>query len=96
MKAKPVHTEMADLLDTTLRDVLKNGQVVQDQEGNPVTITPTAAMLSVVTKRLKDLGVQTVAGPNTAAGDFIQTAVRNHKFPTLPPVDTEEDDAATG
>jgi hypothetical protein len=41
------------------------------------------------------LGVQTVAGPNTAAGDLIQTAVRNFKFAPMPAVDTEEDDAAT-
>lgn len=92
---KPIHGEMADLLDTTMRDILKDGQVVLDQDGNPVKVSPSAAVLNAVSKRLRDLGVQTVAGPNTAAGDLIQTAVRNFKFQPMPPMDTEEDDAAT-
>jgi hypothetical protein len=49
-------------------DILENGVTAQDKDGNVVKLTPSASMLAVVVKFLKDNGIDdfddTDAEPN--------------------------------
>mgnify|MGYP000855393475 CR=1 FL=1 len=91
---------LSDGLDKALLDVLTNGQVVIDPAtGNPVKVTPSAAMLNVIRGRLKDCGVTAnPAAGNNPISDLMkrarETGLKLHRG-DLPPLSTEPD-AATG
>lgn len=94
MASNPIHADLSESLDTLMLEVLKNGQTVQDAEGNPVQVTPSAAMIREIRTRLKDLGVTQQATVGSPAARLAQAMKgRNLKYPSLPPVDTEDDRA---
>lgn len=64
------HLEMSILLDQRLLKVLREGQVVMDKEGQPVTVTPSASILSLVHKRLADRGYERPPGNSEGAADI--------------------------
>ena len=91
-------SELSEQLDNVLLDVLKNGQVVVDEAGNPVKITPTAAILKVVLERLKHLGISQELKPGSKQAALInELKLRNPnlRFTPLPPIG-EGEDKATG
>ena len=92
-KAKDVHTELAQELDGMLLKILKEGQVIQNPEtGEPMTISPTAAMLGVVRGRLKDLNVGGLALPESQTAQLLSTA----KVLKLAPISDMEDERDEG
>ena len=51
---RPIIERIAEGFDRILLDIIKNGQAVEDVNGRLVRQTPSAAMMAVVFKRLKD------------------------------------------
>lgn len=96
----PVVAENAELLDKAMNTILKEGVTAVDPNtGEIVKLSPSAAMLSAIGKRLRDLGVHNNPVAGSPAGDLVKSAMeRGIKFNgrPIPPVDTDEDDAATG
>lgn len=96
----PEQRELARLLDTEYLRVLKEGEevVVSGPEGvNVIKKKPSAAMLKAIQARVKELGIDTIPATGTAAGTLLDQA-RTLKFDgkTIPELDMEDDDAATG
>jgi hypothetical protein len=89
MPANETAAQMAAELDKALLDVLVNGQTVVDNTtGQAVKISPSAAMLAVICKRVKDLDAGGLAvGPNAEL-------MAKFKDLKLAPVD-DRDDYAT-
>lgn len=98
MAKKPkvdTHAEMAEELDRELLRVLKEGDTIVTEDG-PVTVRPSAAKLNQIRARLRDLGVQSPLKSGTAAGNLVDEARIRFKGRAIPPVNTEDRDAATG
>lgn len=70
--------------------ILQNGEVVQDKDGNVLTITPSASMLAVVTKFLKDNCIVDDGGVSPNAGKDLAKQARE-----LPEFDSTEDSKPT-
>ena len=88
--------------DKIMLDIIKNGQVVQDQNGKLVRQHPSAAMMSMIFKRLKDKGINAIPVPGSVAEELEEEANRRGLRITpdtpkdqIPPLDTVNDDAAT-
>ena len=101
-KKKPlrdVQSENAELLDNAMNTVLKEGVTAQDPvTGAIVKLTPSAAMFNAIRGRIKDLGVQSPLKQGTAAGNLVETARQkgmSFKGRAIPPVNTQDPDAAT-
>lgn len=99
MAKKPTHARMSEAVDNVIVDALENGQTVvtgTDREGKPIveTITPTAAMVGQAIRRLQQLGISQMGKSEHP----VAQAVRRMKFKgkTIPTIDTDQEDAATG
>jgi len=84
-----VFSDMADALDSGLVKILQGGVTQLDNEGNPVTITPSAAYFNVARQRLKDLGIDRDLADGDLAGQLSLVLPK-----TIPDM-TDEPDAAT-
>ena len=89
--------------DAIILDIIKNGQVVQDERGKLIRQHPSAAMMSMILKHLKDKGINTIPARGSVAEELEEEAERRGLRLTpdtpageIPPLDTEHDDAATG
>lgn len=68
-------------------DILTHGEVLKDKEtGEPIRVTPSASMLAVVTKFLKDNNITDDGLPTANAGSDLAKAAR-----ALPEFDSTED-----
>jgi len=67
-------------------DILQNGVWIKDDEGIARQITPSASLLAVVTKFLKDNNITDDGQPAPNAGRDLAAAARN-----LPEFDSDED-----
>lgn len=56
--------------------ILRDGEVVKDAEGNVRTLTPSASMLAVVTKFLKDNNITDDGLPPVSAGRDLAAEAR--------------------
>ena len=91
-----VQEQIAEELDKQLLDILKTGQVVIDEKGQPVKVSPSAAMIQAINTRLKFLNVQSPITPGSAAGSLAEEADRRGlKYTGKLPGVSEDDDAAT-
>lgn len=97
LRKAPIRSQMAEELDRTLLDVLKNGQTIAGPDGKPVTLTPSAAMLNVIRGRLKDCGITSDASnPESTIHQLAEEARQaGLKLGPMPPV-SEEPDELTG
>ena len=91
----PTQQSIATKLDDMLLDILNNGQEVVI-EGTALRIKPSPAMLNVIAKRVKDLGVDSVSGlnENTPAERLKSRVLKLQGEGKLPPL-SDDDDAAT-
>jgi hypothetical protein len=93
--------EIAELTDKILLDWLTNGKKDYLQDGREIVRQLTAAEMTVVLKRLAQLGISAVPTKGSTAGNLVEAAQANlsgtFKFQgrPLPPVDTKNDDKAT-
>lgn len=97
---------IADLRDAIARvftDILDNGQIIPDMEGNLVRAVPSAAMLNaarVFAREMEDQLAAEPAGRKSGIADlrasFAERQKRGEIAGRIQPVDTEGDDAATG
>ena len=97
-----VLADIASGADKIILDIIKNGQVVRDERGNLICQHPSAAMLSMIYKRLKDKNINTLPVPGSVAAKLEEEAEARGLRITpdtpegeIPPLDTEHDDAAT-
>jgi len=94
--------QISELADKKLLDWLQNGKEQLLEDGRSVRRDLTAAEMTCILKRLAQLGVNAMPVKGSAAGNLVEAARANltgFKFkgkPVLPPVNTEDDDAATG
>lgn len=106
---RPTHERMAYLLDRLLLRILTHGQQavsssgrpIVDENGKPVYKEPSAELLNCVRMRLRDVAAMSGRGrlqhPAPSVLDNIRErmkAVGGNSF-RIPPLDTENDDAAT-
>jgi hypothetical protein len=99
MAEDDVSRQISRLLDNQLLDWLQNGRPEIGEKGKIVRVPLKAADIKVITDRLKQLGAVT-SDPNqdSTVQDLIKTwHERGVKFNgSMPDIDTEEPDAATG
>jgi hypothetical protein len=68
--------ELHDLLATKMKDILENGEVVTDREGNALRVTPTAATLSAVRQFLKDNNIEAPVGGTKPLNDLQEATTK--------------------
>lgn len=91
-QATETQKALSDALDELLLDVIRNGRT--DEEGNPVKAT--AADMNAAITRLKNLGIDKIVEPGSAAAELAKECGLDNpdilKFPAI----SDEEDAATG
>lgn len=98
---KDVQNENSILLDYILNDILTNGLVVQDEEGNLVRTHPPAAHLRVAFDRCRQLGLGPVlVGSSKEASSLVEEARKrgltlNGRTTPFPDADIDGEDYAT-
>ena len=63
--------ELHGQLGRTLKNIILGGEVVIDKQGNPVSLTPSPALLNVARQFLKDNNVQAKADKNPYLGELL-------------------------
>jgi hypothetical protein len=74
----PTQEALSDSLDEALLDIIKNGQIVLDADGNaildaarqPVRMRPSAAYFQAAITRLRALGITSLVTPDSKAGQL--------------------------
>ena len=102
MTPAEIAEKMQSLYDGQLLDILeygelacKNGEPVLSDEGDPLRIAPSAAMMNVIGRRMRELSTDTsTANPVQEAIDRIRQAQTTGS--SIPPMDVDNADAATG
>lgn len=81
MTHKEIQAEIAKLTDLELLDVLKNGQETMSPTGEVVRIRPSPQYMGQIIKRLKDLGLNAMAGRGSVRDQLVEAAAeRGIKF----------------
>lgn len=95
-RRRPTHA-LASELDRKLLDILKNGrQTLDQQSGQIVTVSPSAADLRAAVARVRDIEASAEHRPQSPVQrELRKAAVIKFNGRKIPPVDTERDDAAT-
>ena len=88
-----VTIQMSDAFDAILLDILKNGRVIVNREGNVERVQATAADLNVVRQRLKDCGITAELTDSNPIGNIVEEMQRRGL--KLPELDMEGSDAAS-
>jgi hypothetical protein len=87
-----IKQQLSDALDQALLDCIKNGQVVTDENGNPVKISPSAKMLEVAIKRLSQLGLTCEITSTGRQAEIIrELREKGMRFRALPPISEGEE-----
>ena len=102
-----VQNKLSDALDESLLDIIQNGrmmidfktgEVVTDDEGEPVRMQATAADHTAAVNRLKSLGITKVPAPGDPT-DLLRRELCHEDdgsvVPFVMPPVSEEEDAAT-
>ena len=98
--------QLVEEFDKLCLEILKEGVSVATKDGSGdtviVKVTPPGKTLDVIRNRIKDLGIGMVPAKGTPSGNLIEAAqsrglkFRGRELAEPPPLDMENDDAATG
>lgn len=87
MTHKEMQAEIARLTDEEILDVLKNGQETMSPTGQIVRVRPSPQYMTLIVKRLKDLGIDAMRGTGSKFDQLVERAGEVLKFKGQP-VDT--------
>ena len=97
MDTEDTRSQLSEAVDSVLLKALTEGQIVVTDDGTPVTITPTAAMIRTAIARLQQLGISQAGGirPGSKQAALIERIRTGGLKLTgeLPPLSQEEDAA---
>lgn len=100
--------DLAEATDRVLLDQMVNGAMVRDKDGNvvlgqdgqPLRVAPSAAMVRAALSRIAQLGISGVPIEGSALQNIAEAAAARQsaqlKLGPMPPLDVEGLDAATG